>query len=153
MTTLAQYKKAIGGFIASLVPLGGALLSLGVLSGPASHDLAVALAIATPVVAFLGVAIAPANVSPGAASVAVTVPLGATTSTASLAPTVVPVVDDLVTRLEQLRASYDATVRQWDAVRRALEPAGQVVGGTVIVPNGPENSAVSAVAVSPPSVT
>lgn len=61
IATLAKYKKAIAGLLGTLVGLGGALLSLGVLSGPVSHDLAVGLAAATPILTMLGVAVAPAN--------------------------------------------------------------------------------------------
>lgn len=57
----SRYSKAIGGFIGTVVALGGALLSLGVLSGAASHDVAVILAALTPLAGALGAAVAPPN--------------------------------------------------------------------------------------------
>jgi hypothetical protein len=87
--TFAKYKKAIGGFLATLVGLGGAVLALGVLSGPASHNLAVALTIATPFLTLFGVAVTPANQPPTAVQ------------TAS---------DDLVASVKKLTADYHAMI-------------------------------------------
>lgn len=63
----ARYNKAIGALLGILIPLGGAVLALGVLSGPASHDLAVILAALTPISGTFGVVIAPANATAQAA--------------------------------------------------------------------------------------
>ena len=60
----AKYRKAIAGFLAPIVTLAGALLALGVLPDPWSHDLAVVLAVLTPIAGFFGVAVAPANAAP-----------------------------------------------------------------------------------------
>ncbi len=61
MQKLAEYKKAIAAFLAAAVAAGGTLLSLGILGDAQSHGLAVALAFLTPILAALGVAVAPAN--------------------------------------------------------------------------------------------
>jgi hypothetical protein len=60
-SVFARYRKAIGSFLGALVGVGGALLSLGVLSGPVSHDLAVGLAAATPILSLLGTAVTAPN--------------------------------------------------------------------------------------------
>lgn len=61
MSVVAKYRKAFGSLLGPVVGLGGAVLALGVLSGPASHDLAVALAASTPVLTFLGTAVTKPN--------------------------------------------------------------------------------------------
>lgn len=59
---LAAHKKAIGGFLTVLVTQASALIALGVLSGPASHNLAVAIEIAGPILTFFGVKATQPNV-------------------------------------------------------------------------------------------
>lgn len=59
---LAKHKKAIGAFLTVLVTQLGALASLGILSGPVSHDIALGLSIAAPFLAFFGVKYTAANV-------------------------------------------------------------------------------------------
>jgi hypothetical protein len=58
---LARYRKAVGSFLGALVGIGGAVVSLGVLSGPISHDIAVACAAATPILSLLGTAVTKPN--------------------------------------------------------------------------------------------
>lgn len=52
---LAAHRKAVGAFLTVVVAQLTALLALGILSGPVSHDIALGLTIATPVLAFFGV--------------------------------------------------------------------------------------------------
>lgn len=66
----AAHKKALAAFVGTLAPLGGALLSLGVLSGPASHNVAVILAALTPVTGTLAPLLGPANGPKSAQAVA-----------------------------------------------------------------------------------
>lgn len=57
----AAHKKAIAAFLTVLVTDASSLIALGVLSGPVSHDLALGLVVAGPILAFFGVKIAAPN--------------------------------------------------------------------------------------------
>lgn len=59
--TLANYKKAVAGFVAVAIPLVGAVVAANVLTGPVAHDVSLALVGLTAVAAPLGVAISPKN--------------------------------------------------------------------------------------------
>lgn len=59
--TIARYKKALGGFIAAVIPLGAALLAANVLDGNTAHWVAIGCAAGTALLVPLGVAITPAN--------------------------------------------------------------------------------------------
>lgn len=60
----AKHKKAIGAALGGLGAEATALLSLGVLSGSASHDVALGLLALVPIAAFFGAKIAPPNAAP-----------------------------------------------------------------------------------------
>lgn len=57
----AAHKKAVAAFLTVLVTDATALVALGIISGPVSHDIAVVLVIASPILAFFGVKVSPAN--------------------------------------------------------------------------------------------
>jgi hypothetical protein len=57
----SQHKKATASLLTVLVTEATALLSLGVLSGPVSHDIALGLIAAAPIFAFFGVKAGPPN--------------------------------------------------------------------------------------------
>lgn len=58
---IAEYKKAIGGFVGTAIPLLGAIIAANVLTGSAAHNAAIILAGLTAIGGPLGVAIAPKN--------------------------------------------------------------------------------------------
>lgn len=57
----AEYKKAIGGFVGTAIPLVGAIVAANVLTGDAAHYAAIILAGLTAIGGPLGVALAPKN--------------------------------------------------------------------------------------------
>lgn len=57
----AEYKKAIGGFVGTAIPLVGAIVAANVLNGDAAHYAAIVLAGLTAIGGPLGVALAPKN--------------------------------------------------------------------------------------------
>lgn len=60
----SEYRKAVGAFLGLAISGIGSILALGILSGPISHDLALASAISAALLVPLGAAVAPANVVP-----------------------------------------------------------------------------------------
>lgn len=57
----AEYKKAIGGFVGTAIPLVAAIIAANVLNGDAAHYATIILAGLTALTGPLGVAIAPKN--------------------------------------------------------------------------------------------
>lgn len=58
----AAHKKAVGAFLSVLVTQASALLALGILNGQTAHNVALAIELVQPILVFLGVKAAPANV-------------------------------------------------------------------------------------------
>lgn len=125
----AQYKKATAGFLAFVVGEIGAVLALGVLSGPVSHDLALGAQILTAIIVPLGVAIAPANASPNSEAISVVdpplkvavPPVGVGLTTGDTTTPAAPVGSDaLVAELQRRKAALDTAQNDWDNVKAVL---------------------------------